>query len=273
MYSRSWAREVILLQPAPAVAGDALTARAALITGGAQGLGRAIAERLGLDGFHVLVADRAAQMAEDTAAALRATGAAADAFVVDVGDEASVSALFDAVDARIGRLDVLVNNAGISGARGPIETLKLSDFEACIRINLTGTFLMCRAGISRLRVQRWGRIVNMSSMVARGQPGANRSGYTASKMGVIGLSRVLADQVGPDGITVNCVAPSRIETALTRASGAGNPEFFASAARLSPLGRLGLPEEVADAVSWLCSESASFVTGAVIDVNGGTTMP
>jgi 3-oxoacyl-[acyl-carrier protein] reductase len=244
-----------------------------LVTGGAQGLGRAIAERLARDGFHVLVADRAAHVAEDTAATLRRTGAAADAFAVDVGDETSVAALYDAVDARIGRLDVLVNNAGISGARAPVETLKLADFEACIRVNLTGAFLMCRAAIPRLRAQGGGRIVNMASMVARGQPGANRSNYTASKTGIVGFSRVLADQLGRDGITVNCVAPSRIETALTRATGAGNPDHFASAARLSPLGRLGLPHEVADAVGWLCSEAACFVTGATIDVNGGTTMP
>ena len=250
-----------------------MTSRVALVTGSANGLGRAIADRLARDGYHVLIADRAVEAAEGAAVALREAGAKAEAFAVDVGDEASVAALFEAVTDRIGRLDVLVNNAGISGARAPVETLNLSEFETAIRVNLTGTFLMCRAAIPRLRAERHPRIVNMASMVARGQPGANRSPYTASKYGIIALSRTLADQLGRDEITVNCVAPSRIETQLTRKTAAGNPDFFAAAARQSPIGRLGTPEEVADAVTWLCSEAAAFVTGAIIDVNGGTTMP
>jgi 3-oxoacyl-[acyl-carrier protein] reductase len=247
--------------------------RVALVTGAAQGLGRAIAERLAADDYAVAVADRAADAAWETAAVLRAVGAVAHAVTLDVGDEASVAAAYAEIDRRFGRLDVLVNNAGISGVRAPVERMALPDFETAIRINLTGTFLMCRGAIPRLRAGGGGRIVNMASMVARGQPGTDRANYTASKAGIIGLSRVLADRLGPDGITVNCVAPSRIETALTRAMAAGNPEHFAAAARLSPLGRLGTAEDVANAVAWFCSDGAGFVTGAVLDVNGGTTTP
>jgi 3-oxoacyl-[acyl-carrier protein] reductase len=249
------------------------TPRLALVTGAAQGLGRAIAERLAADGHAVVVADREVDAAQETAAVLRAASATAEALEVDVGDEASVAAAYAAIDTRFGRLDVLVNNAGISGTRAPVEHMTLTDFETAIRINLTGTFLMCRGAIPWLRASGGGRIVNIASMVARGQPGANRANYTSSKAGIIGLSRVLADRLGPDGITVNCVAPSRIETALTRAMAAGNPEHFAAAARLSPLGRLGTAEDVANAVAWFCSDAAGFVTGAVLDVNGGTTMP
>ena len=232
----------------------------ALVTGAAQGLGRAIA-------------DRAVDAAHDTAATIRATGAAAEALVLDVGDEATVAAAYAQIDTRFGRLDMLVNNAGISGARAPVEHMALADFEAAIRINLTGTFLMCRGAIPRLRAQGRGRIVNMASMVARGQPGANRANYTASKAGIIGLSRVLADRLGPDGITVNCVAPSTVETAMTRPRVARDADYFTHRAADTALGRIGTPADVAEAVAFLCGEVAGFITGAVLDVNGGSFMP
>jgi 3-oxoacyl-[acyl-carrier protein] reductase len=246
--------------------------RVALVTGAAQGLGRAIATRLAADGHQVVVADRQQDKASEAAAAIRSHGGVAEALALDVGDQASVTAGYASVDARFGRLDILVNNAGIGGVRGPVTAMTLADFESVIRVNLTGTFLMSHEAIPRLRARGWGRIVNMASLVARGQPGINRANYTASKAGIVGLSRVLADQLGRDGITVNCVAPSRMMTALTRAAGAGNPDYFASGAAQSAVGRLGEPEEVAHAVAWLCSDAANFVTGAVLDVNGGTTM-
>ena len=249
------------------------TRRVALVTGAAQGLGSAIAERLAADGHQVLVADLQRDQASATAATIRANGGAAEPLALDVADPTSVAAGYAVIDAQFGRIDILINNAGISGVRAPVAAMTLADFEDVVRVNLTGTFLMSQGAIPRLRARGWGRIVNMASMVARGQPGTNRANYTASKAGIIGLSRVLADQLGRDGITVNCVAPSRIMTALTRATGAGDPGYFAAGAAQSVVGRLGEPAEVAHAVAWLCSDAARFVTGAVLDVNGGTTMP
>ncbi|KVQ62997.1 hypothetical protein WT23_17580 [Burkholderia territorii] len=201
-----------------------------------------------------------------------AAGGNAMALALDVGDEAAVAGAYAEIDARFGRLDILVNNAGISGERAPLEDMTLTAFERTIRINLTSTFLMSRGAISLMRRHRWGSIVNMSSLTARGVPGRNRCNYTASKTGVIGFSRVLADEVGCDGITVNCVAPSRIVTALTIAMANGDREYFEQGAAQTVIGRLGDPSDVAHAVAWLCSDDARFVTGATLDVNGGNSM-
>jgi 3-oxoacyl-[acyl-carrier protein] reductase len=246
--------------------------RVALVTGAAQGLGRAIAERLARAGCALAVADIQQGEAERTAAELRSAGCEVLPLGLDVGDEAAVARAYAAVESHYGRLDILVNNAGIAGERAPIESFSLAGFEAAIRVNLTGTFLMCRGAIAPMRRQRWGRIVNLSSLTARGQPGTQRAAYTSSKAGIIGLSRVLADELGRDGITVNCVAPSRIRTPLTVAMSGGKPEYWERGAAGSVLGRLGEPIDIANAVAWLCSEGASFITGTVLDVNGGTAM-
>ncbi len=247
-------------------------ARLALVTGGALGLGRAIVERLARDGCVLLIADIDLDAANSAAEALRAAGGQASALALDVGDEGAVQRVYADVEERFGRLDILVNNAGIAGERAPLEAATLAGWEKTIRTNLTSSFLMSRSAIALMRRGGWGRIVNLASLVARGQPGTGRCGYTASKAGIIGLSRVLADEVGRDGITVNCVAPSRIRTPLTIATSGGNPEYWERGAAGSVLGRLGEPEDIANAVAWLCSEKASFITGAVLDVNGGTVM-
>jgi 3-oxoacyl-[acyl-carrier protein] reductase len=246
--------------------------RLALVTGAAHGLGRSIAERLSSDGHLVIVADVQRDDARRAAEEIDASGGCAMPLAVDVSDEAAVADAYAEIDARFGRLDILVNNAGISGERAPLEEMTLAAFDRTIRVNLTGTFLMSRRAIPLMRRHGWGSIVNMSSLTARGAPGRNRCNYTASKTGVIGFSRVLADEVGCDGITVNCVAPSRIMTALTVAMAAGNNEYFARGAAETVVGRLGDPAEVAHAVAWLCSDHARFVTGATLDVNGGTSM-
>ena len=243
-----------------------------MVTGAAQGLGRAIAERLARDGCAVVIADIQPADASRAAGEMDAAGHEAFAVALDVGDEREVARAFTEVESRFGRLDILVNNAGISGERAPVESITLGGWETVIRTNLTSTFLMSRSAIPLMRRRGWGRIVNLSSLSVRGQPGTARSGYVASKAGIIGLSRVLADEVGRDGITVNCVAPSRIRTALTIAMSGGNQAYWDRGAAGSVIGRLGEPEEIAHTVGWLCSDKASFITGAVLDVNGGTMM-
>jgi NAD(P)-dependent dehydrogenase (short-subunit alcohol dehydrogenase family) len=246
--------------------------RVALVTGAAQGIGRGIAERLASDGCSVVIADVRHDDARRTAEEISASGGQAVPLALDVGDEALVAHAYAEIDQRFGRLDILVNNAAITGERAPLEAMSLAGFEQTLRVNLTGTFLMSRGAIPLMRRQRWGRIVNMSSLTARGQPGQNRCPYVASKTGIIGFSRVLADEVGRDNITVNCVAPSRIKTPATIAIAAGDKEFFERGAAATVVGRIGQPADIAHAVAWLCSERASFVTGAVVDVNGGTCM-
>ena len=246
--------------------------RVALVTGAVGGLGRAIAERMAKDGCQVIAADINVQAVRTVTDEMTAAGLPAAPLELDVANEASVARGFAEVQQRFGRLDILVNNAGIPGPRLNVEEMPLDAWQKVIDVNLTGIFLMCRAAIPMMRGKGWGRIVNMASLVARGQPGLKRSHYTASKFGVIALSRTLADQLGPEGVTVNCVAPSRIVTALTIASGANDPTYFDRAIALTPMGRLGLPEDIANAVAWLCSDKAAAITGDVIDVNGGTCM-
>ena len=248
------------------------TARIALVTGAAQGLGRAIAERLAKDGCTVLVADIRHDDARNAARDISATGQRSMPLALDVSDETSVSSAYAEIAEHFGRLDILVNNAGIAGQRAPVELMPLAAWEKTLRVNLTGVFLMSRGAIPLMRSNGWGRIVNMSSLTARGQPGLNRSNYTATKAGIIGLSRLLADEVGRDGITVNCIAPGRIMTALTRQAGGDSKEYFERGATMTALGRLGEPEDIAHAVSWLCSDRAGSITGGILDINGGAAM-
>jgi NAD(P)-dependent dehydrogenase (short-subunit alcohol dehydrogenase family) len=235
-------------------------------------LGREIAVRLMRDGCDLIIADILHDEAARTAAELTASGGNAAAIALDVGDEAAVGRAYAEIDARWGRLDILVNNAGIAGERNPVESVSLAGWERALRTNLTSTFLMSRGAIPLMRRHRWGRIVNMSSLSARGQPGVTRCGYVASKAGIMGFSRVLADEVADDNITVNCVAPSRIRTALTIATSGGNPQYWERGAAGSVLGRLGEPADIAHGVAFLCAERAGFLTGIVLDINGGTVM-
>jgi len=189
--------------------------RLALITGAAAGLGRAIAERLAADGIDVLLADVQEEAVRRTTQELSTAGLPAHALNFDVTDEAAVAAAYADIDQRFGRLDILVNNAGIMGLRTPVAEMPLATWEQVLNVNLTGTFLMCRGAVPLMRRGGFGRIVNISSRAARGRSAVGSPGYAASKTALLGFSRVLAGEVGRDGITVNCVAPSTVVTPMT----------------------------------------------------------
>jgi 3-oxoacyl-[acyl-carrier protein] reductase len=247
--------------------------RVALITGGAGGLGRSIAERLARDGVALVLADRDCDAARDTARELVEAGAEVVGLALDVADEASVAQIYAEIEHRFGKLDILVNNAGISGVRTPLEEMPLSNWELTLRINLTGAFLMCRGAIPFMKRQEWGRVINVASQAARSRTGVGKANYAASKAGMVGFSRVLADEVGRDGITVNCVCPSRTLTPLTLATAGGDEAYFAQGVVQTAIGRLARPGDTAAAVAFLASEEAGFITGGIIDVTGGAFMP
>jgi 3-oxoacyl-[acyl-carrier protein] reductase len=247
--------------------------RLALVTGAARGLGAAIARRLAEAGHEVVLADILPEV-EDVAASIRAAGQAARAVRMDVSDEAAVQALPGRLGEAWPRLAVLVNNAGISpkveGRRRPTAEIPLEEWNRVLAVNLTAPFLLSRLAIPVMRARRWGRIVMMTSQAARAPSGITGAYYGASKAGLMGLARQLAAELGPDGITVNSVAPGRINSAMV--AGATPAMNDAFRARI-PLGRFGEPEEVAEVVAFLASDAAGYVTGTTIDVGGGSFMP
>jgi 3-oxoacyl-[acyl-carrier protein] reductase len=241
------------------------SAQVALVTGASRGIGRAIAQVLAERGFRVV----GSATSEAGAAAIgEALGAhAGRGIVLDVTDAAALAAAVDAVVRDFGALHVLVNNAGITRDQLSMR-MKDEDWELVLATNLSAVFRASRAALRPMMKQRYGRIVNITSVVgASGNPG--QANYAAAKAGVAGMTRSLAREVGSRGITVNCVAPGFIETDMTRALGEAQ-----SAALLSqiPLGRLGQPLEIAHAVAFLASPEASYITGTELHVNGGMLM-
>ena len=232
-------------------------ARVAIVTGGASGIGLAIAERLIKDGLTVAVFDR------DECA----VGAAN--YQVDVSDRAQVNDAVAQVASTLGAPTVLVNNAGVDGFKAFLE-IELDEWNRLMAVNLTGTFLCCQAVIPHMIEAGWGRIVNISSSSAQG--GQQRmTHYVASKAGVIGLTKALALEFGPSGITVNTIPPGFIDTPMLRAAeakGLLGPGVDAAIAT-TPVRRAGRPEDIANATAFLVSEEASYITGQVIGVNGG----
>lgn len=249
----------------------------ALITGGAHSIGLAIARRLAADGLSIVIGDIQYDAAERAAHEMTAAGLSVSALTLDVGSEPSVAAAYVEFERRFGRLDMLINNAAVAGTGGgrqvPSEETSLADWEHTLRVNLTGTMLMCKGAIPLMRHGGFGRIVNISSIAARTRTGMHTASYAASKAAIIGLSQVLAGEVGRDGITVNCVAPSRMQSGTTLAARGGQADDFGHAVAESPVGRLGTPSDVAEVVAYLCSQKAAFITGTVLDVNGGSFMP
>jgi 3-oxoacyl-[acyl-carrier protein] reductase len=238
----------------------------AIVTGASRGIGRAIATELAARGAHVVAVARGSN-AEAVAEAIRAAGGKAEAVAADVSDTAAVEALVSGVLARHGRVDVLVNNAGIARDQLVLR-MKRADWDEVIATNLTAAYTLCQAVLKPMIRQRAGRIVAISSIV--GQIGnAGQANYAASKAGLIGFAKALAREVASRNVTVNVIAPGLIDTDMTRAIAEGARESWASQI---PLGRLGSPQDVASAVCFLASDEASYITGQVLAVNGGMSM-
>ncbi len=238
--------------------------RVALVTGGAQGIGRAIALALARAGMDVAVVDLNPDGVASAVAELQATGHRAFGFTGDVSSLAFAQEAVEKTVAAAGSLHVLVNNAGIT-RDGLILRMKPEDWDAVLRVNLTGAFNFCKAAVPLLIKQRWGRIVNISSVVGA-MGNAGQVNYAASKAGLLGLTKSLAREVASRGVTVNAVAPGFIDTAMTQALSEKAREALLAQI---PAGRLGQAGDVADAVGYLASEAAGYVTGQVLHVNGG----
>ncbi len=241
-----------------------LTGKVAIVTGASRGIGRAISTALARQGALVVLTDVLAEAVEQAAAEIAADGAKTDFGVLNVGDAESAQAVIGRTLERHGRVDVLVNNAGITRDQ-LVPLMKRDEWDAVLGVNLTGAFLCTQAVLRPMRKQRWGRIVSISSVV--GQMGnAGQANYAASKAGLIGFSKALAREVAGRGITVNVVAPGLIDTDMTRALAEDVQREWLSKV---PLGRFGTPDDVAAAVCFLATDEASYVTGQVLAVNGG----
>ncbi len=247
-----------------------LEGRVALVTGGSRGLGKAMAAALAGAGADVAISSRHLDSARETAEELaQATGRRVLPIQADVTRPADVMAMVDQVVRTLGRIDILVNNAGIN-IRGPILDLSEEDWHQVIETNLTGPWLCARAVGPHMIAQRWGRVINVSSIIGLvGLP--DRTAYAASKGGLIQLTRALALEWAPYGITVNALCPGPIMTAINRVF-KENPEAYEAFRRRIPLGRWGEPEDLDGAIIFMASDASRFMTGSVVVIDGGWTV-
>ncbi len=244
-----------------------LSGRVALVTGASQGIGHACALKLAEAGATVAVAARNQEKLQELVGQITQAGGKAAAFPLDVTDEEQVKAAFKAVITQFSKIEILVNNAGITRDQ-LIMRMKRADWDTVLNTNLTSAYLCTQQAIGSMLRQRWGRIVNITSIFGEiGQAG--QANYAASKAGLIGLTKAIAREVASRNITCNAVAPGFIETAMTTGL---SEEFKQTALQHIPLGRVGTVNDVADAVCFLASEQAGYITGHVLDVNGGMHM-
>ena len=244
-----------------------LEGKTAIVTGAAQGIGRAIAETLAQHGADVAVADLDPGRSQDTVAAVAKLGRRALNVKVNVADFTDVKAMVDQVMKEWGKIDILVNNAGIT-RDGLLLRMKEEDWNLVLQVNLNGTFHCTKAVLPPMTKQRFGRIVNIASIVGA-MGNAGQANYAASKAAVIGFTKSVAREYASRLVTVNAVAPGFIDTAMTQGLPADVKETLQ---KQIPLGRLGQPSDVAEAVSFLASDAAGYITGHVLHVNGGMLM-
>jgi 3-oxoacyl-[acyl-carrier protein] reductase len=244
-----------------------LSGHVALVTGASQGIGRACALRLAKEGATLAVAARNQEKLNELVGEITAAGGKATAFALDVANEDQVKETVEALIAKFGKIDILVNNAGITRDQ-LVMRMKRADWDAVLQTNLTSAYLCIQSVISSMLKQRWGRIINITSVF--GQMGqAGQANYSASKAGLIGLTMAIAREVGSRNITCNAIAPGFIETAMTAVL---SDEFKQAAVKQIPLRRVGTSDDVAGAVAFLASDDASYITGHVLSVNGGMLM-
>lgn len=244
-----------------------LQEKTALVTGASQGIGRACALALAAAGARVALAARSEDKLNQVAAEIAAKGGSAAVFTLDIASDESIKACAKAAIGHFGAIDILVNNAGITRDTLALR-MKRADWDAVLQTNLSGSFLMTQAVLSAMLKARWGRIINITSVV--GETGqAGQANYAASKAGLIGLTKSLARELASRNITVNAVAPGFIETAMTAVLDEKQRESMLSQI---PLGRPGSDADIAHAVAFLASDEAAYITGHVLDVNGGMYM-
>jgi len=238
--------------------------RVAIVTGASRGIGKAIATRLAADGSTVVLVARSKASLQEVSDEIAAAGGVGEPAPCDVGDAQALQELVEAPASTHGRLDILVNNAGIT-RDGLILRMSDADFDDVLRINLRSAFVACRAAAKPMMRGRFGRIINVGSVTGLiGNPG--QANYAAAKAGLVGLTKTIAKELGPKGVTANVVAPGFVDTDMT----ADLPEKLREeVTRTLPLRRFGAPEEIAHAVSFLASEGAGYITGQVLVVDGG----
>ena len=241
--------------------------KVALVTGGGQGIGRVIGDNLAKSGAHVVLGDINLENAEKSAKAILANGGSASATLLNVADPENVKEVFDSIVKEFKPLDILVNNAGIT-KDGLFVRMKEDDWDRVLAVNLKGSFLCGQQAAKQMMKQRQGAIVNIASIVGV-MGNAGQANYSASKAGLIGLTKTMARELAPRNITVNAVAPGFIDTEMTRVL---DEKIRDKLIEQIPLSRLGLPEDIANSVAFLVSSRSSYITGQVLNINGGMLM-